>query len=211
MLHLLLQQSGVGILQNIACRDTSRHGLVLAQLECLQLLRLRLEAGRLRLGEVGSHSWQQSHAGRGQILLSQLRPGHATVLDKPQESLSDGAAPGGRVMSAVLATIRERVSLLSVLRPRPLASIVRLGLAGLRVTAGREAGRGEGLRPLQEAGVRLGIKLLRLDCGGLKMVETVTRLDHGGMEAAKVTLEAADHLHGLTIDCDQGGRGLTRA
>ena len=67
------------------------------------------------------------------------------------------------------------------------------------------------MRPLQEAGVRLGIKLLGLDCGGLKMVEAVTRLDHGGMEAAEVTLKAADHLYSLTIDCDQGGRGLTRA
>ena len=200
MLQLLLQQSSVGILQDIACRDPSRHSLVLTKLECLQVL--RLEAWRLRLDKVGSHSGQQSHAGRGQLLLSQLRPDHAAVLDKPQKALGDGAASGGRVVAAVLAAVREGVSLLGVLRPRPLASIVRLGLARLRVAAGREAGRGEGLRPLQEAGVRLGIKLLRLYRGRLEMVEAVPVLDHRGMESAEVTLEAADHLHSLTIDCD---------
>ena len=200
MLQLLLQQSRVGILQDIACRDSCRHGLVLTELECLQLL--RLEARRLRLDEVGSHSGQQSHAGRGEVLLPQLRPDHAAVLDKPQEALGNGAASGRRVVAAILAAVREGVSLLGVIRPRPLASIVRLGLAGLRVAAGREAGRGEGLRPLQEARVRLGIKLLRLNRGGLQMVEAVPGLYHRGMEAAEVTLEAADHLHSLTIDCD---------
>ena len=83
------------------------------------------------------------------------------------------------------------------------------GLAGLRLTAGREAGWGEGLRPLQEAGVRLGIELLGLDCVGLERMKG--GLDQGGMEAAEAALEVANNLHCLTIDCNQGGWRLARS